>query len=179
MTDSGVPIQSQTATFLAGGAKRGEGHLLLYPGNLTAVISKVETWAYLVWALIAAAIAVPLLHRIWWLGIAVGSVIGGQAGEAVNRRRAIRKGSAGGDGVTVIPLDLITSAQTRKPAGWADRWGVRILVVTTADGAEYQFRGTMEKWPGYLADALAARGREVHTAVEGITVMPRVTPEEG
>src|ERR1700757_824098 len=172
MTDSGVPIQSQTATFLAGGAKRGEGHLLLYPGNLPAVISKVETWAYLVWALIAAAIAVPLLHRIWWLGIAVGSVIGGQAGEAVNRRRAIRKGSAGGDGVTVIPLDLITSAQTRKPAGWAGRWGVRILVVTTADGTEYGFRGQMGNWQAYLTSALAMRGRAVRRTAEGITIRP-------
>ena len=103
----------------------------------------------------------------------------GRRTAAVPRRAAASKEAAGGDGVTVIPLDMITSAQTRKPAGWAGRWGVRILVVTTADGAEYQFRGTMEKWPGYLADALAARGREVHTAVEGITVMPRVTPEEG
>jgi len=24
--------------------------------------------------------------------------------------------------------------------------GIRILVVTTADGTEYEFRGTMEKW---------------------------------
>jgi hypothetical protein len=179
MTDSGTPIQSQTATFLVGGAKREEGHLLLYPDNLTTVISKVGTWGYLAGSLILVALAVPILHRIWWLGIAVGSVIGGRAGEAINRSRAIRQGRAGGDGVTVIPLDLITGVQTRKPAGWAGRWGVRILVVTTADGAEYEFRGTMEKWQGHLAGALAARGREVQTVVEGITVMPRVTPEEG
>ena len=37
----------------------------------------------------------------------------------------------------------------------------------------------VNSWQGHLADALAARGREVQTVVEGITVMPRVTPEEG
>jgi hypothetical protein len=44
---------------------------------------------------------------------------------------------------------------------------------------EYEFRGMTEKWQGHLARALTARGREVHTAVEGIAVMPRVRPEEG
>ncbi len=91
---------------------------------------------------------------------------------AVRQKRAIKKGSAGGDGVTVIPLDLITGAQTRRPAGLAGRWGVRILVVTTAGGAEYGFRGTMEKWQGHLARALTARGREMHAVPDALTVMP-------
>jgi hypothetical protein len=179
MTDSGTPIQSQTARFLVGGAKRGEGYLLLYPDNLTAVISSVETWGYLVVPLIFLAITIPLFHTIGWLGVAVGSVIGRQAGEAINKRRAIKKVTAGGDGVTVIPLDLLTGVQTRKPEGLAGRWGARILVVTTADRAEYEFRGTMEKWQGYLAGALTARGREVYAVHDAITVMPQVMSEEG
>jgi hypothetical protein len=81
------------------------------------VISPVETWGYLVGPLILVAIAFPLFHRFWWMGIAVGFVIGGQAGEAIDKRRAIKKVTAGGDGVTIIPLDLITGVQTRKPAG--------------------------------------------------------------
>jgi hypothetical protein len=179
MTESGTPIQSQTARFLAGGAKRGEGYLLLYPDNLTTVISRVETWGYLVGPLIFVAITVPLFHTIGWLGVAVGSVIGGQAGEAVNKRRAVKKAAAGGDGVTVIPLDVITSVQTRKPEGLAGRWGARILVVTTADGTEYGFRGTMEKWQAHLARTRAARGCEVYEVHDAITVMPRITTEEG
>jgi hypothetical protein len=172
MTDSGTPIQSQTARFLAGGAKQGEGYLLLYPDNLTAVISQVETWGYLMAPLIVVAITVPLFHTIGWFVVAVGSVIGGQAGEAINSRRAIRKAAAGGDGVTVIPLDLITGVQTRKPAGMAGRWGVRILVVTTADGAEYEFRGKLDNWQAHRAGALAARGHDVRVRAGGITVRP-------
>ena len=179
MPDSQTPIQSQTARFLAGGAKQGEGYLLLSPDTLTAVISKVETWGYLVGPLILVAVTVPLFHKIWWLGVAVGSVIAGQAGEAINKKRAVKKAAAGGDGVTVIPLDLVTGVQTRKPAGMAGRWGVRILVVTTADGTEYEFRGTMEKWQGHLARALTARGREVHAVPDAITVTPQVMGEEG
>ena len=150
--------------FLVGDAKRGEGYLLLYPDNLTTVISPIETWGYPVGPLIFVAITVLLFHTIAWLGVAVGSVIGGQAGETINKMRAIKRVTAGGDGVTVIPLDLITGVQTRKPAGLAGRWGVRILIMTTADGAEYGFRGTMEKWHGHLAHALTVRGREVHAA---------------
>jgi len=179
MPDSQTPVQSQTASFLVGGAKQGEGYLLLYPDNLTTVISRVETWGYLVGPLIFVAITVPLFHTIGWLGVAVGSVIGGQAGEAINKRRAVKKAAAGGDGVTVIPLDVITGVQTRKPAGLAGRWGVRILVVTTADGTEYGFRGTMEKWQGHLAPALTACGREVYEVHDAITVMPQVTTGEG
>jgi hypothetical protein len=128
--------------------------------------------------LIFLAITIPLFHTIGWLGVAVGSVIGGQTGEAINKRRAIKKVTAGGDGVTVIPLDLITGVQTRKPAGLAGRWGTRILVVTTADGAEHEFRGMTEKWQGHLARALTARGREVYTVQDAITVMPQVMGEQ-
>ena len=81
------------------------------------MISPIETWGYLVGLLIFVAIIVPLFHTIAWLGVAVGSVIGRQAGETINKMRTIKKVTAGGDGVTVIPLDLITGVQTRKPGG--------------------------------------------------------------
>jgi hypothetical protein len=179
MTDSGTPIQSQTARFLVGGAKRGEGFILLYPGNLTAVTSPVETWGYLVGPLIFLAITIPIFHSMGWFGAAIGSVIGGQAGEAISKRRAIKKAAAGDDSATVIPLDLITGVQIRKPPGLAGRLGIRILAVTTADGMEYGFRGTTQKWQGHLARALTARGREVYTVHDSITVMPRISAEEG
>lgn len=50
--------------------------------------------------------------------------------------------------ITAAPavLGLITGVRTGKPEGMSGWWGIRILVVTTADGTEYEFRGTMEKW---------------------------------
>jgi hypothetical protein len=50
------------------------------------------------------------------------------------------------------------------------------LLVTTADGAEYEFRGRMNGWQ---AGALTVRGRDVHLTPQGITVLPRATPEPG
>ena len=79
--------------------------------------------------------------------------------------------------MTVIPLDLITGVQTRKPARIGGRWGFWILAVTTADGTEYEFRGIMEKWQDRLARALTARGHQIYTVPDGIAVTLRVTPE--
>src|SRR6266567_3971883 len=103
MTDSRIPIHSQAASFLAGGASRGRGMVLLYPDKLAAVVTPTDTWGYLVGPAIYVAVTLPLFHTIGWLGIAAGSVIGGGAGNFINKRRAVRKAAAGGDGVTVIP----------------------------------------------------------------------------
>jgi hypothetical protein len=111
------PDPEPDGRFLVGDAKRGRATYSSTPDNLTTVISPIETWGYLVGLLIFVAIIVPLFHTIAWLGVAVGSVIGRQAGETINKMRAIKKVTAGGDGVTVIPLDLITGVQTRKPGG--------------------------------------------------------------
>ncbi len=178
MTDSGISIRSQAARFSAGGASRGRGMVLLYPDRLAAVITPTDTFGYLVGPAIYAAVALPLFHTIGWLGIAAGSAIGGGAGNAILKRRAIRKAAAGGDGVTVIPLDQVTGVRTRKPAGIGGWWGYRVLAVTTADGVEYGFHGIMEKWQAHLARALTARGRQVHTVPEGITVALHVAGEE-
>ena len=83
--------------------------------------------------------------------------------------------------ITAAPavLGLITAVRTGKPEGMSGWWGIRILVVTTADGIEYEFRGTMEKWQDYLTAALTARGCGVYPAVDGITVTPPSTWAEG
>jgi len=81
--------------------------------------------------------------------------------------------------VMVIPLEQVTSVRTRKPtkvAGWV---GLRNVTVATADGTEYEFRGTMEKWHTHLTQALTARGREVHAESENLTVLPWATLGEG
>lgn len=77
--------------------------------------------------------------------------------------------AAGGDKVTVIPLDAITSLQTRKSKGWL---AGQHLIVTTADGAEYGFGVKLDKWSADLTNALTARGREVRSTPQGMAVIP-------
>jgi hypothetical protein len=179
LTESGMPIRSQSARFLFGSAKPGRGFLLLYPDRLTAVNSPADTWGYAIGPVIFLVLSLPLSHRIGYWGVAAGSAIGGGIGNYINKRRAVAKATEGGDGVTVIPFDLITGVRTGKPQGMPGWWGIRILVVTTADGTEYEFRGTMQKWQASLTDALTARGCGVHPAADGIMVTPPSTWAEG
>ena len=60
MAERKIPIHGQTATFFVNGAKRGDGMLLLYPDQLTAVITgSVRTWIY---------VGVPAVYlAIWFL----------------------------------------------------------------------------------------------------------------
>jgi hypothetical protein len=80
--------------------------------------------------------------------------------------------------VTVIPLELITGVEARKPTKAAGWLGLRNIAVT-ADGTQYEFRGTTEKWMECLTTALTEYGREVHAAGESITVLPWATLGEG
>jgi hypothetical protein len=87
--------------------------------------------------------------------------------------------AANGGGVRLIPLDQITGVQVRKPAGLR-RWLTgQVLLVTTEDGVEYEFRGRVDGWQAALAGALTVRGREVYSVNDAITVMPRISAEEG
>lgn len=177
MTDRRNPIHSQSATFYVDGTKRGQGALVLYPDELAAVIAPAGTWGYLAGPALFLAITIPLFHTIGWLGISATSLVGGWTGEALTRRRVARKAAAGGDGVTVIPLELVTGVQAAKPTKAAGWLGLRNITVT-ADGTKYEFRGTTEKWMAHLAAALTEYGREVHAAAESITVLPWATLED-
>jgi hypothetical protein len=164
VTDRRNPTHSQSATFYIDGTKRGQGALLLYPDELAAVSTPTGTWGYLAGPALFLAVTIPLFHTIGWPGI--------------TRRRAARKAAAGGEGVTVIPLELITGVQAAKPAKAAGWLGLRNITVT-ADGTKYEFRGTTDKWMAHLTSALTEYGREVHIAAETITVLPWATLEEG
>jgi hypothetical protein len=176
MTDRKMPIRSQSATFFVNGSKRGEGVLLLYPDELIAVNTRsIGTWVYVLVPAAYLAVWFFLFHTIGWAFVSIWYVAGWWAWQALAKRRAARKAAAGGDGVTVIPLDQVTSVRSRKPrmaAGWL---GIRSLTVTTADGTEYKFDGLMEQWHAHLVTALTARGREIHVESETITVMPWAT----
>lgn len=178
MTVKRNPIHSQSARFLTGGTKRVRGTLMLFPGEVAAVANPAESLSYALTG-IYLTIALLLFHTMGYLGIAIGSLVAWGAGQVIIRTRAIRKAAAGGGGVTVIPLDLITSIWTRRLTGIAGRLGCRSLLVATADGAEHEFRGKMGGWPSYLTGALTARGREVRATPEGVVIMPGSAPGEG
>jgi hypothetical protein len=179
MTESKIPAQGETATFFVNGSKRGEGMLLLYPGELTAVtIMTLGTWIYLGVAAVTAAVTYFVFNTIGWGLLSVWLVVGWWFFQSLDKRRAARRAAAGGDRVLVIPLEQVTSVRTRKPTKVAGWLGLRNVTVSTADGTEYEFRGTMEKWHTHLTQALTAHGREVHAESENITVLPWATLEE-
>jgi hypothetical protein len=156
---------------LTGGKARGYATLLLYPDKLAAVSSSVvrlTTPAGLVVAFILA-IFIPPHTGPGALGALIGAGAGYLIGAAIAKSQAAAKVAAGGDDVTVIPLDSITSLEMRKSRRWLGR---QHLVVTTADGAQYGFSVKLDRWSADLANALTARGCEVHTASHGMTVIP-------
>jgi hypothetical protein len=172
MTVSRIPIHARPARFLVGGARHKRVYVLLYPDSLTAVVSPADPVGYLGGPMVFAGFGVPLYHMIGWLGVVLGALMGAYAGDSYNKFRATRDAPARGDGVTVIPLDSITGVRTTTAEGTGGWWGFRTLVVTTADGTEYGFRGKMSNWQLYLASALALRGRAVSGTIGGISVMP-------
>ena len=176
MPESQTPIRGQSATLSVNGAKRGDAVLLLYPDELTAVNTRsIGTWVYVLVPAVYLAVSFSLFHRIGWALVSVWYVAGWWAWQALARRRAARKVAAGGDGVTAIPLDQVTSVQCRKGRKAASWLGVRTMTVTTADGTEYKFDGLMEQWRAHLVTVLTARGREIHVESETVTVMPWAT----
>ena len=99
--------------------------------------------------------------------------------KALTDGRSVTRVAANRNGVRLVPLDLITSVQFTKSAGILDWLTGQVLLVTTADGAEYEFRGMMAGWQAAIADALTVRGREVRVVRDVITVMPQVMGGEG
>ena len=179
MKDHGIPIRSQSARFRLGGTRRGQGLVLLYPDKLAAASSPAERWGIFLGPLVLVAIAYPLVHDWGALGGAIGVLVGGWIGGGICKRLAVRKVAADGEGVTVIPLDVITSLRLRKSAGISGWLSGQALLVTTADGAEHEFRGRLNGWQADLATALTVRGHEILVTPESITVTPRARSEAG
>ena len=178
MNDHGIPVQGQSARFRLGGTGRGQGFVLLYPDKLAAVRSPAELWGVFLGPLVLAAIAYPLFHGLGALGAVIGVLVGRWIGAGIGKRLAVRKVAADGEGVTVIPLDVITSLRLRRTAGINGWLGGKALLVTTADGAEYEFIGLLKGWQAELATALTVHGHEILITPETITVMPWATSGE-
>jgi hypothetical protein len=181
MTDGGTLIRSSPARFRVGGTGRRQGIVLLYPDKLAVVNSSAGLWG----AFLGPLVLVAASHLVFrhspelGLGPAVGIPVGTWIGESIGKRLAAGNVTAGGDGVRLIPLDLITSVRFSKAAG-IRRWLTgQALLVTTADGTEYEFRGWMNGWQAALGDALTVRGCDVHATPQGITVTSRAMPGTG
>lgn len=167
MTDGSV-IQMRSAGFRVAGKGRVQGLVLLYQDKLARVSYQAEIVGVVLGSLLVG-LCYPLLRVSDFagaIGVVIGGLAGGWIGERADRRTAARRVAAGGVGVTVIPLDSITSVQVG-PGGLL---GGRGLVVTAQDHTEYRFSGRLDTWPADLAAALTVR--PVRVTPEGITVMP-------
>ena len=158
LTESGIPIRSQSARFRVSGTGRGRGIVFLYPDKLAAVNSSAQLWGILLGPIVLISLSHLLFHDIRELGSAVGVLAGNWIGQGISKRRAVTRVAANRDGARLVPLDLITSVQFTKSSGILDWLTGQVLLVTTADGTEYKFDGLMEQWHDHLARALATHG---------------------
>jgi hypothetical protein len=179
MSQGGTPIMSQAARFRVGGIGRGQGIVLLYPDKLAAVNSSAELWGIVLGSVVLTASSHFLFHDIYGLGSAAGAMAGGWIGQGVGKRLAAERAGADRDSVRLIPLDSITSVRFRNSAGIRAWLLGRVLVVTTADGTEHQFRGRLAGWQAALTGALTIRGYDVQDTPQGITVTSRALPGTG
>jgi hypothetical protein len=179
LTENGIPIQRQSVRFRVSGTGRGRGIVMLYPDKLAAVNSSAELWGIVLGPIVLIALSHFLYHDIRELGSAAGVLAGGWIGQGIGKRLAAGRVAANGDGVRLIPLDFIASVQLRKSARILDWLTGQALIMTTADGTGYEFRGKVGNWQAHLAGALAARGHDVRVTAEGITAMRQVVGEEG
>ena len=141
--------------------------------------SWAQLWGIFLGPIVLIALSHLLFHDIRELGSAVGVLAGDWIGQGIGKRRAVTRVAANRNGVRLVPLDLITSVQFGEPAGILGWLTGQVLLVTTADSAECEFRGMMAGWQAAIADALTVRGHDVRAVRDAITVMPQVTGGEG
>ena len=103
---------------------------------------------------------------------------GSAIGRAVDRGLAAKTVAEAPQGATIIPLDMVASLQTFRPTRLGSLFSGETLVVTTADGTEYGFRGRAGL-QNDIAGALAGLGREVRATTTGLAVNPRTLNGEG
>jgi hypothetical protein len=143
-------------------------------------------WGYVVGPIVVAAVAIPIVRitGAWpelygaLLG-ALGVMLGGAAGRAVDRGLAAKAVAEAAQGATIIPLDMVASLQTFRPTRLGSLFRGETLVVTTADGTEYGFRGRTGYLQNDIAGALAGLGREVRGTTTGLAVNSRALNGEG
>ena len=126
MTGNGSPIRTQTARLLGVKASQGQGTLLLYPDKLAHVHSQARRWGTSAGFIAILIASFALTHSgPGALGALIGAGGGSMIGAAIAKSQAANKVAAGGDGVTVILLDSITSLQAASPPGSEAGWAAR------------------------------------------------------
>jgi hypothetical protein len=173
MTESVKPVQSESVRLLVDGVGQGKGVVQLYPDKLASTRVMVE---YV--GIFAGALSVSLLYRV--TDDAVGVLLlmaaiwlGGALGRAVDRCLTARAVAGGPQGATIIPLGTITALRTDRSAGLGGWFVTETLVVTTADGTEYGFRGRTSYLQAAIASEIASQGREVLATPLGLDVTPQ------
>jgi hypothetical protein len=167
MTNASL-IQIRRTGFRIAGQGRGQGLALLYQDKLARVSRRAEAVGTFLGPFALVGIVFPYIHEYGLIAAAAGVFAGRWVGEQVDRRIAVRRVAQGGRGVTVIPLDSITSVR----AGSEGFLGIPSMFVTTQDGTEYRFYGRPGTWQADLVAALTVRGRSVQVTPEGIAVTP-------
>ena len=147
--------------------------VMLYPDRLATVSVRAELWGCFFGPVAMVAAGWPVTSDAGAFHAIIGVLLGSTIGRFIDRRRAAGKMAAGGAGATIIPLDAIGSLRTDRTTRWSGQFAVETLVVTTADGTEYGFRGRIGSLQTEIAGTLAGLGREVRATPLGLAVTPQ------
>jgi hypothetical protein len=147
--------------------------VLLYPDRLASVNTRGELWGCFFGPIVMVAAGWPVTHSLAELNAVIGVLVGSTIGRFIDRQRAARKMAAGGAGATVIPLARIDSLRTDRSARLGGLFATETMVVTTADGTEYGFRGRTGSLPAEIAASIASHGGEVRATPLGLAVTPQ------
>ena len=173
MADSAPLIRSESARRFVDGRRGGWGMVMLYPDRLATVSVRAELWGCFFGPLVMVAAAWPVTETLGAFHAFIGVLLGSTIGRLIDRRRAVRKMAAGGAGATIIPLEAIGSLRTDRTTRLNGMIAIETLVVTTADGTEYGFRGRIGSLQTEIAGTLAGLGREVRATPLGLAVTPQ------
>jgi hypothetical protein len=171
--ENASPTRSESARRYVDGGKGRWGVVLLYPDKLASVNVRSELWGCFLGPVALVAAAWPDTQYLGALNAIIGVFLGSTIGRFADRRTAARKMADGGAGATIIPLGDIDSLRIDRSTRRDGMFVVETVVVTTADGTEYRFRGRTGSLPTEIAGALAGLGREVRATPLGLAVTPR------
>jgi hypothetical protein len=171
--ESTPPIRSESARRYVNGGSGRWGVVLLYPDQLASVNVRSELWGCFFGPVVMVAASWPITESMGALNVIIGVLLGSTLGRYADRRTAARKMADGGAGATIIPLVSIDSLRTDRSTRVGGLFAVETMVVTTADGTEYGFRGRTGSLPAEIAGALADHGREVRATPLGLAVTPQ------
>ena len=179
MAGSVKPVRSESVRFLVGGVRKGRGVVLLYPDKLASVKTYAEPWGSVLGVIALAAATYPFASTLGGLTAVIGVWLGAAIGRFVDRGLAARAVADSPMNATIIPLDMVASLQTLRSDWFSGRLSGETLVVTTADGSQYEFRGRTGSLQADIGRVLAGLGREVRATTTGLAVNPRTLNGEG